>query len=421
MKKLLLVLSVCTVFALAASTVMATTQWNFGASLRYGTFWTERDGGKEKINDLAGGGAALSSDGTLDWSTQGNSQIRMFMKSDSLEGYIEMGYDFDDNKVWTREFWGKYRFNDKLAITIGQQKQLFNSYISNQVWNQDMGMNGIGTNFAKATPKITLSYGGFSFAMAKPYDDRKDDLMNTSTARVVNAWGTNPSTYAYMHTDADTYMPELQAAYEYMADTWRIKLAGAFASMRYNKNSFTYDNGAGRVTSLKLKSRTVNSWLVGLDGDISFGPLYLGVAASVGQNWADAGWNNGDNGLSKKAFGMDYLTTFGAAPKMNVGAWGNGWSYSWKDTTSVMAAFVGGYRLTEALRFELGAGYRYDDNDAFMHDSNIWNVYLQASYQVAPGFSITPEVGYIDLDKNVWSGKDQGYLWYAGAKWQMDF
>ena len=98
-----------------------------------------------------------------------------------------------------------------------------------------------------------------------------------------------------------------------------------------------------------------------------------------------------------------------------------------KDTTSFMASLSVGYHLTESLRFEAGAAYRYDDNSAFYDSNNNMNFYLQAAYTVAPGFVITPEVGYIDLGDRVGtkgnkaSAKDQGYLWYAGAQWAMYF
>lgn len=84
---------------------------------------------------------------------------------------------------------------------------------------------------------------------------------------------------------------------------------------------------------------------------------------------------------------------------------------------------------------ELGGGWRYDDNKLFAKNSNIWTAYLQAAYAVTPGFTITPEIGYIDFGKTVGAkyansnlnggdkgkGADAGYLWYVGAKWQMDF
>jgi hypothetical protein len=39
---------------------------------------------------------------------------------------------------------------------------------------------------------------------------------------------------------------------------------------------------------------------------------------------------------------------------------------------------------------------------------------------MAPGVNIIPEVGYVDKMDNA-AGVDEGYQWYAGAKWQIDF
>lgn len=399
MKRLFLALAATAAMAMLAMPVMAATQWNFGASLRYSTFWTQVDYGKVKGPDIEGGGATVAHDHYLDWGTQGNSRIKMFMKSESLEGFIEMGWNTEENKVTTREYWGRYRFNDMANIQIGQIHQLFNTIgLSNQVWSHDMNMHSIGVSWNPPTPKIVLSYGGFSFALNKPYSISKSSTWDALTI-----------------SDVDTYFPQLQASYQYRADTWRVKLAGAYQYTKVKKFQ-VYDVNTGLYSN--PRSKNLNSWLVSLDGNINFGPLYLAAAGSVGQNWADAQWNTSRGGL-----GSDYAKT------KSVGMSGiNFANGKIKNTTSAMGAIIAGYRLTESLRFELGGGYRYDDNSAWRKSSNMWNVYLQAAYSVAPGFSITPEIGYINMGKTVSykatgssRGQDAGYIWYAGAKWQMDF
>jgi len=49
-----------------------------------------------------------------------------------------------------------------------------------------------------------------------------------------------------------------------------------------------------------------------------------------------------------------------------------------------------------------------------------WATYLQAVVTLAPGVNLVPEVGYFDYMDNA-DGDDEGYEWYAGAKWQIDF
>lgn len=417
MKRIFYVISAALVISLLAVPAMAATQWNFGASIRYSTFWTEQDAGKHSLFDREGGGSLLKDDGSLDWGTQANSRLMFFMKSDRLDGFAELGYDFDDNKVWTRELWGRYHINENMSVIVGQQHQLFNSFISNQVWESDLNMNGIGTSFRPPTPKITLTYNGFSFALSKHSNDRVSDLKEQTANRFSAAWGGIAGTG--LTADVNTYLPQLQASYEYKSDVWRAQVFGAFQTMRLKDVRLHYNSG---LDYIGLGNKTINSWLVGVDGDISFGPLFLGAHASVGQNWADAGWNYTDLGIDDhNSLGADYFSSFGVMPRLRTSGYGSPVSSKWENTTSVMASIVAAYQLTENWRFEVGGGYRYDENKVFEKDSSIWNVYLQAAYTVTPGFTITPEIGYIDLGRNVWSGKDQGYIWYAGAQWVMNF
>lgn len=411
MKKILLALTATAVVAMLAMPALAATQWNFGASLRFSTFWTQVDYGKVHGPDIQGGGATLSRDHDLNWGTQSNSRIKMFMKSDNLEGFIELGYNADKNNITTREYWGRWRFNDRGNIQIGQIHQLFNTIgLSNQVWSNDMGMHSVGISWNPPTPKIVLNYGNFAFALNQPYSMSNSGLWKTT---IKDSTGVS---MPLVKGDIDTYFPQLQASYQHRADTWRVKVAGAYQYTVVKKFQ-VFDNTAGVDAYGPTKTKRLHSWLVSLDGNIDFGPLFLGAAASTGQNWTDAQWNTTRGGLS-----ADYSRNKTVA--MSGLNFKNG---RLKDTTSAMAAIIAGYRLTESLRFELGAGYRYDDNSAWHKSSHMWNVYLQAAYTVAPGFNITPEIGYINLGKAVSLASDNergqkaGYIWYAGAKWQMDF
>ena len=46
--------------------------------------------------------------------------------------------------------------------------------------------------------------------------------------------------------------------------------------------------------------------------------------------------------------------------------------------------------------------------------------YTLGGHHFAPGVYLIPEVGDYDYMDDV-AGNDQGYQWYAGAKWQIDF
>lgn len=401
MKKLVLGLAAVAVIVMVSAPAMAATQWNFGGMIRYMTFWDQNKAPKGGMADLQGGGATVKNDHRLQWGTQANTHIMMWMKSDTLDGFIEMGWDTDENKVWPREYWGRYKFNDKSSIIIGHQHQLYSSFISRQAGLVDLNLNGVGTAFRPPTPKIVFNYGGvghlffinsgFSFALVKPESD--------GYYRWYNPDGT---VAAGSRSDIDTFFPQIQAAYSHYADTWRIKVAGAYQHTKWNKIESALSNS---------RSKNINSWLFTVDGDISFGPLWLAANATVGQNWGNAGMMNSEFGSSWAEVHPGTYRSIGS------GQFKDG---KWKNTTSVMVSVVGAYQLTEALRFELGGGYRYDENKAYKHDANLWIGYLQAAYTVAEGFEIVPEIGYIDRGK-LTDGGDAGYLWYAGAQWNMYF
>ena len=80
-------------------------------------------------------------------------------------------------------------------------------------------------------------------------------------------------------------------------------------------------------------------------------------------------------------------------------------------------------KFTDTLRFEAGFGFRQDNADdapGFSQKDELW-VELPAGHDhMAPGVFLCPEVGYYDFMDGV-NGDDQGYQWYAGAKWQIDF
>ena len=55
-----------------------------------------------------------------------------------------------------------------------------------------------------------------------------------------------------------------------------------------------------------------------------------------------------------------------------------------------------------------------------MNKDELWAAYLQAMITMAPGVYLCPEVGYYDYMDGT-NGDSQGYQWYVGAKWQIDF
>ena len=93
------------------------------------------------------------------------------------------------------------------------------------------------------------------------------------------------------------------------------------------------------------------------------------------------------------------------------------------DVYTLQALLVAGLKFTDTLRFEAGFGYRQDNADGapgFSQKDDLWAAYVQLMVTMAPGVYVIPEVGYYDYMDGV-NGDSQGYQWYVGAKWQIDF
>jgi hypothetical protein len=102
------------------------------------------------------------------------------------------------------------------------------------------------------------------------------------------------------------------------------------------------------------------------------------------------------------------------------------------DGNNLMAMMAFGFKPTESLGLEAGVGYVGFDTDSIQGISiknNYMEYYLQAVITLAKGVYIVPEIGYRDFGKNegdrppfvVAPDTDNGSLFYAGAKWQIDF
>lgn len=423
MKRLGLALISALISVMVSIPAGAATQWNFGGTLHYMTFWNQTHSGEAKTSDLQNGGGTLNRDGKLEWGTQANTSITVWMQADALDGFIEMWWDGAHNSLLTREYWGRYRVDDRISIIIGQQHQLYSSFISRQAGLSDLNMNGIGTAFRAPTPKIVLNYGGaghpffrdsgLSFALVQPETDKPLEMFDRTPGSI----------WAGATADIDSALPQLQASYVRYADIWRIKIAGAYQQTKLRG----IDNSISMPIMIEKKKQTIPSWLLTMDGDIALGPLWLAANVSLGQNWGNAGLMNSERGATLGSFHYNQgVNTF--AFNLQDIASGHFDIFDiakakgkWKNTTSWMVGAVAAYHINDALRLELGAGFRHDDNDIYATPHKLWNIYLQAAYTVTAGFEIVPEIGYLNRGQSPIDETDAGYLWYGGVQWNMHF
>ena len=71
-----------------------------------------------------------------------------------------------------------------------------------------------------------------------------------------------------------------------------------------------------------------------------------------------------------------------------------------------------------------GGGYQYAELDVdgpAGDGEKVWQVYGNATINIAPGFFIVPEIGYASYDYAGDAAQDKPNLLYLGAKWQINF
>jgi hypothetical protein len=365
MRKWVMVLIV----SLLALPAMA-ADWSFYGSQRMATFYVADDFGDVTRAD------GENDDWGLRWELQTNSRIGARVKADKVTGHIELalkGSDGGDIDVGTRRAYGMWNFADNMYLKVGKDYSAANRLISNQVFNNDDGLQGSGEFYTRRPGQLGLEFGTFRLGF------------------ITNALNTTGG-IAPADSDVDWNLPKVEASYLLKFGSFDIR---PFGGVQY----FKVESGASTLTD----DLDIWSYVIGVDSTINIGAFFIAGQVSYGQNWTNANW-----GGSVVSAATSSAASLDGTDDTN-------------DAITWMAELVLGFKPTTNLRFELGAGYRNDDPDSPGSDNDeMWVVYGQAAVTLAPGVFLIPEVGYYDKMDNA-AGNDEGHQWYAGAKWQIDF
>jgi hypothetical protein len=353
--------------------------WSFYGSQRMSTFYVNRDYG-----DFTQPGTTEKDDWDLQWNFQTNSRLGGNVKADKVNGKIELalkaanGGDGGDEAVATRVAYGMWKFSDNAALKVGKDYSPVYNAISNQVFKDDDNMEGSGVFHGRRPAGLTLILGGLELALLT--NALKD---SSSGASDITPAG----------TDLDWNLPKIEARYSLKMDAFQLVPFGGFQYFKVADNNSTLQDDLD-----------IYSYVLGLTVKLNLGALYFGANGSYGQNWNNANWKNG----GYNAASSSTATLKSGGDDVN-------------DTTSYMLGLIFGVSATDRLKFEAGFGYRNDDpGTPGSKNDDFWQGYVNATLTLAPGVNIVPEIGYQDFMDNA-SGDDEGYQWYAGAKWQIDF
>jgi hypothetical protein len=341
--------------------------WSFYGSARMATFWDHRDY-KDSVPAALGD---QEDDDDLVWDFQSNSRLGARVKADTVSGRIELGLpstNTHDGNVQARLMYGEWKFADNMSLKVGKDYTPTSQFVSNQTFFEDNGLFGMGTTYARRPGQVALQIGGFAIAFIQPN-----------------------STNTLAGGDTDEWLPKIEAKFGMPLGIFSFNIMGGFQTFQVEDNGGLIDDDIDVI-----------SYILGGDVGVNIGAFYVKAAGSWGQNWTNARWN-------------DLSFTSSA----NAGASLKGTDDT-NDCTSWMAALMVGLKFSSDLAFEVGAGYRSDDKDGTSDEDGVWGIYGNATITLAPDVYLVPEVGFVDyMDNN--AGDDQGYEWYAGMKWQINF
>lgn len=375
---------------------------NFYGSARINTWYVARDYG-DGLNDA---GTDDKDSGVL-WGQNGqtNSRVGARVKAENISGRYEIqlkgnasGDPSSDITVESRLIYGVWNFGSG-KMKVGKDYTPVAQFISGQVFDEDLGLLGIGTSYGNRVAGLTFDFGGFSIALLDPVQKYIPGLAATdgsfaSTApdgTVTAGTGATPD-----NGDVDSYLPKIEASYGMSYDAWNFKVFGGFQT--YTIEDVT-TNAAGNTEDVD-----VTSYLIGGDVGFNFGPGYVKAGASYTRNAAAAAWHL--PGVRNAAAG-------------SAAVWDG--DDGTDDADTIMFALVGGMKMSDMMSFEGGFGYRQDDSDVSGTDKDkAWEAYIQSVIALAPGVYVIPEIGYTDFMDDL-AGDDEGSQFYLGAKWQIDF
>jgi len=267
---------------------------------------------------------------------QGNARIGANVKvSDELTGRFEYGSGPN-----LRLLYGTWNFGGG-SLTVGQTYTPLCMFYSNQVYGADSDLLGWGGVYSGRQAVLQLQYGSFKVALTPA---------NTGLGATFGA----PTT--------EVKMPALEASYSLKLGNIALALAGGYQTFE--------------VTTAPAVTYDVDSYVIALGASVNFGAVYINGDIWTGQNasnliWADAAGTNVVAGLA----GTTVL-----------------------DNDAMGYLIVLGGKINDMFSVEFGYAGLSAELDAALIDEDSKSYYAQATINLAPGVSITPEIGVIDHD-----------------------
>jgi len=367
---------------------------------------------------------------------QGNSRIGIDYSKDNLSGKAEFGYNGGD--VEMRKFYGKYDF-DGWTLLAGKDVD-GTDMLSNQAYDNDLGLNGYGAVFGGRNPQIRFGF----FEDALYFSIIKGKYMTYEYDRngnIVIDEGKDEPELKEANDRFDTIIPKINLGYKWdINDDMTLHPTAMIQMFNYNKDysGFDADKGDQDATppvppdpnkpKINGIDESIMSYLIAITFDWKINDeMKLRVHGNYGQNIANMGFGSEQFGVYH-TFTVDTDTLGTPIPNAD-----GSLTPKVEDTYNInsMGGYLTfGYNLSDQFGLGLGVGYatttvdgmKYYDKDGKEVD---WSddrmaFYLQAPYKCLGALTITPEVG-MHMEMNNAQGNSEGSTMYFGAQLRYDF
>jgi hypothetical protein len=228
------------------------------------------------------------------------------------------------------------------------------------VYAGDAGLGGWGEMSSPRKAQIKLIFDSFRLAFREPSVDYNDGVNNVGT-------------------DTEVKLPSIEAKYLFVGDNYNLGISAGYSTFKVGTTS-----------------QKINSYVLGIGGDVTFGGIILGANIFGGENvgnLVDTDVNGGDTGAGL--------------------AWYDGTQVV--DNEALAWKIHATYIFNDMFGIQAGYGYMKTELDKLNKDE-VQSYYVQFPITLASGVSIVPEIGTLDYKET-----GQSQIDYFGAKWQIDF
>jgi hypothetical protein len=362
MKKLFVILLAITVVAFTAPTMAA--EWETSMNVKFET-WAISETANDDPDGIAVGGDGNYDDDadedTTEWGLGEYCDFTIAGSAGDLSGVMTIQLPYgDESSTQIVVYTGSWNFGAG-TFTIGHDYTAINMFYSTQVSYADNCLVTTGGIYNGRRDFMGVSFGGFNIQLVEPSPD-----LHTAGVDVTGV-------------GVDWTVPRLEV--EYMGTFGPVTLEGVGVYQTYE-----IEYGSD--------SYTVNSYMLGVGAEATFGPVTIRGMVNYAQNAGALGiFTENDNFAAYDATDDEI-----------------------DDNTQVGLMGSASFMINDMVTLAAGAGQFTNSMDNWDNDDTSIGAYGNVVITLAPGVTVTPEIFWVDQQQDE-NDVDEQTITYVGAQW----